>query len=181
MSSVYERELKGILSGDEKFLESLTANFNNELKEMFYRVLKKPFVVVRAAGSFGIDIVALRGDVSLLMEVKTSSKRIFHFSNEKRLILQIEKLKEECEETGLIPIYAYRLKNFRDGDPWRIFTLPLNTKKIQGILRIVYNRVPKIGETAKGNYVMRWEEGMELAKLIEYLCYDVNIAKRAVE
>ncbi len=165
--SVYERELKGILQGNKKVLEDMTKSCDENIKKIFFQICEKPFIVIRAAGSFGIDLVAVREDFSFLIEVKASVESVFHFSDDKRLTEQVETLRKECSATGVIPLYAFRLKRMR-GDPWRIFTL--NIDNIRGRIKLFYDRIPKLEKTASGNYVMRWEHGMPLHRFIEYLC-----------
>ena len=133
----------------------------------FDKICKKHFIVIRAAGSFGVDLVAVREDYSFPIEVKASVDRIFHFSDDPRLTEQAEMLKRDCSDAGVIPLYAFRLKRAR-GDPWRIFTL--NVDNIRGRIKLFYDRIPKMEKTKTGNYVMRWEHGMPLHRFIDYLC-----------
>jgi len=106
MSSVYERELKGILEGDEKILSRVTKTCSALEKNSYYLIRDKPFIVVRAAGSFGVDLVALRGDVSFLMEIKSSTTDTLHFSSvDGKLQRQAEKMRGECEKTRTLPLY----------------------------------------------------------------------------
>ena len=165
--SVYERELKGVLQGNKKVLENMTKSCDENIKKIFFQICEKSFIVIRAAGSFGIDLVAVREDFSFPIEVKASVNDVFHFSDDPRLTEQVEALRKECSNAGVIPIYAFRLKRMR-GDPWRIFTL--NVDNIKGRIKLFYERLPKLEKTASGNYVMRWEHGMPLHRFIEYLC-----------
>jgi len=165
--SAYERELKGILQGNKKVLENMTQSCDENVKKIFFQIREKPFIVIRAAGSFGIDLVAVREDFSFPIEVKASVESVFHFSDDPRLTEQVEALRKECSNAGVIPVYAFRLKRIR-GDPWRIFTL--NVDNIKGRIKLFYERLPKLEKTASGNYVMRWEHGMPLHRFIEYLC-----------
>ncbi len=123
MSSVYERELKGILEGDEKTLSKITKTCSAFEKGNYYRIQEKPFIVVRAAGSFGVDLVALRGDISFLIEIKSSNTDTLHFSSmDGKLQQQAEKMQRECEKTRTLPVYGFRLKG-HGGDSWRLFTM----------------------------------------------------------
>ncbi|HEC80881.1 MAG TPA: Holliday junction resolvase, partial [Thermoplasmatales archaeon] len=79
--SNYERELKGILQGDKSTLLSVTKSCSPVEREKYMMILEKPFVVVRAAGSYGVDLVAVRGDVSFLAEIKSSNSDTLHFSS----------------------------------------------------------------------------------------------------
>lgn len=92
-----------------------TANYNSMLRD--------PFLVIRAAGSLGVDLVALRWDFSFPIEVKSSCDDVLHFSKNQRLTEQADSMLSECCRSHLVPIYAYRLKS-QCGDPWRLFTIP---------------------------------------------------------
>jgi Holliday junction resolvase len=165
--TVFERELKHILQGDLDIIKNVTRSCDEECKKDYLKIMDKPFIVIRAAGSFGVDLVAIRGDVSFPIEVKSSINKKVHFSSGKRLKEQAETFKKKCEDAKLFPVYAFRLKRVR-GDAWRIFALDI--EGVEGRLRRVYNRLPKISKTKEGNYVLKWEEGMELHRFIDYLC-----------
>lgn len=167
VSSIFERELKGILQGDEEILRKATYSCTGEEKEAYLKITNKPFIVIRAAGSFGVDLVAIRGDVSFPIEVKSSSSSTIRFSRSERLKEQAEELLSLCQRSNLMPVYAYRLKNLR-GDTWRIFTVEL--EKVEGILGLIYRRLPKVEKTKDGNLVLKWKDGMPLSKFIDYLC-----------
>ncbi|KYK21103.1 Holliday junction resolvase [Thermoplasmatales archaeon SM1-50] len=168
MSSVYERELKGILEGDEKILSKVTKTCTTLEKGNYYLTKQKPFIVVRAAGSFGVDLVALRGDVSFLMEIKASNTDKLHFSSvDGKLQRQAEKMQRECEKTKTLPIYGFRLKG-HGGDCWRLFTMEIH--HLEGRARILHNRLPKLPLSKSGNFIMRWENGLPLSDFLLYLC-----------
>jgi len=168
MSSVYERELKGILEGDEKTLYKITKTCSALEKRNYYLTKEKPFIVVRAAGSFGVDLVALRGDISFLVEIKSSNTDTLHFSNvDGKLQRQAEKMRCECEKTGTLPVYGFRLKG-HGGDSWRLFTMDI--QRLEGRMKILHNRLPKLSLSKSGNFIMRWEIGLPLADFIMYLC-----------
>jgi len=164
----YERELRDILSSDDETLESVTKAFDEQTKARYYLIKNRPFLVIRAAGSFGEDLVALRGDFGFPIEVKASKDPRFHFSNTQRLKLQQEEFIKICRATGTLPIYAFRLKNVRGGDPWRIFTMDM--ENLQGRCKLLYDNVPRLQRTNNGYYKMPWEDGMPLGSFIEYLC-----------
>ncbi|DAC72508.1 MAG TPA: Holliday junction resolvase [Thermoplasmata archaeon] len=168
MSSVYERELKGILEGDEKILSRITKTCSALEKGNYYLTQGRPFIVVRAAGSFGVDLVALRGDISFLMEIKSSNTDTLHFSSvDGKLQRQAEKMQRECEKTKTLPVYGFRLKG-HGGDSWRLFTMEIH--QLEGRAKILQNRLPKLSVSKSGNYIMRWEKGLPLADFIMYLC-----------
>jgi len=167
-ASQYERELKNILEGENKILEKITKTCSVIEKDNYLKIKNKPFAVIRAAGSFGIDLVATRGDISFLTEVKTSIDNTLHFSSiSGKLQKQAEEMIDLCEKTNTLPLYAFRAKGTR-GDSWRIFTFELNN--LSGRLKILNNRIPKINKTKSGNYVMKWKEGMPLSDFISYVC-----------
>ena len=126
MTSQYERELRHVLAGIPTGVEAVIKSCTVEEKERMRLVLQRPFLVVRAAGS-GIegsgDLLALRGDISFPIEVKTTKSKKIYFSG--RTLDQYNALAYEGERCGLMPLYAHRLKGVR-GDSWRIFVLNLN-------------------------------------------------------
>ncbi|MCK4902947.1 MAG: Holliday junction resolvase, partial [Thermoplasmatales archaeon] len=63
-ASQYERELKGILEGEAKILSKITKTCSTLEKVNYSKISDKPFAVIRAAGSLGVDLVATRGDIS---------------------------------------------------------------------------------------------------------------------
>jgi Holliday junction resolvase len=167
-ASQYEREIKGILEGDNKTISKITKSCSVIEKNNYNKIYDKPFIVIRAAGSFGIDLVAVRGDISFLLEVKSSIQDTIHFSSIKgKLQKQAITMQKLCEQTRTLPIYAYRIKNHR-GDSWKLFTLDI--KNIEGRLKLLHNIIPKLEGSKKGYYIMRWKEGLSLSDFILYLC-----------
>jgi Holliday junction resolvase len=166
--SQYEREFRSILEADEIMLEKITKSCSAIEKENYLRIMDKPFAVIRAAGSLGVDLVAVRGDVSFLVEIKTSSSPTLHFSTMAgKLQQQAESMIALCEKTLTLPVYAFRLKRYR-GDSWRIFTI--DHKTLKGRLRILHQRLPMLDRSPNGNFIMRWGEGMPLSRFLDYLC-----------
>lgn len=166
MSAIYEREFKGIVSGDAKVLGAVSASLSAAEKTAYDGVQRHPFLVVRAAGSLGADLVALRHDVSFLVEVKSSKQGRLHFSDALRLREQIQEIRTQCERSGILPVYAYRRKGVR-GDAWRLFTLP--EMRLYGNAAWVYGLLPPIEKTAKGNDMLNWEKGMPLATFLSHV------------
>ena len=168
MSSQYERELKYILEGDAKILERVTKTCSSLERDDYYSICTKPFAVVRAAGSFGVDLVALRGDVSFLVEIKSSVGKTLHFSSVSgKLQEQALRMRKTCEKTKTLPVYAFRLKGLR-GDSWRMFTMDLTG--LEGRAQILHRRLPKLHISKGGSYIMRWEKGLPLSEFVRYLC-----------
>ena len=76
-------------------------------------------------------------------------------------------MKNICEKTKTLPIYAFRTKGKR-GDSWRIFTMDINN--LEGRSNILHRRLPKLRKSKSGNFIMKWDEGMPLSDFISYLC-----------
>ena len=168
MSSQYERELKNILEGNTSILTKITKTCDTLEKTKYHDICNKPFIVVRAAGSLGVDLVALRGDISFLLEIKSSVSDTLHFSSMSgKLQQQAEKMKQDCEKTKTLPVYAFRLKGQR-GESWRLFSMDMNG--LEGTAKILHRRLPKLETSKMGSYIMRWNEGLPLCDFISYLC-----------
>jgi len=168
MGDAFERELKRLLANDEKTMTNMLKTCDEDERRGYLSIDRYPFVVIRAAGSLGVDLVAIRGDLALPIEVKSSAEDTLRFSRNQRLSEQAQRMKDDCELADLVPIYAFRLKGMR-GDPWRVFTL--ETSPISGRLGLIQRRLPSIEENAKGNLIMRWNDGMKLSRFIEYLAF----------
>lgn len=164
--SIYERELAGILSGSPNVLEKITKRLDDRGKAAIDTLREKPFYVTRAAGSLGADIIALRDDYSMVIEVKSSINSTITFTEASGMRQeQAERLQKKCLRSGLFVVYAFRLKNAQ-GDPWRMFSLPGEPK---GRMRLLYNVLSDISTSKQGNYVLKWDEGIPLSKLVDYL------------
>ena len=163
----FERELKGILQGDRKILDRVVKGCDDYERENYLSIGKRPFMVVRAAGSFGVDLVAIRSNLALPIEVKSSSSKKITFSHSSgKAQEQAERMKADCERAGVIPLYAFRLKGYR-GDAWRV--LALDVEGIEGVAGLLYERIPKVHITSHGGYVLNWEEGMKLSDFLGIL------------
>ena len=168
MTSQYERELRHVLAGIHAGVEAVIKSCSVEEKERMRLVLQRPFLVVRAAGS-GIegsgDLLALRGDVSFPIEVKTTKPKKIYLSG--RTLDQYNALAYEGERCGLMPLYAHRLKGVR-GDSWRIFRVETST--LEGRLRVLARRIPSLPRTRKGRAFIDWDQGMPLNEFINIVC-----------
>jgi len=166
--SDYERELREILSGNRAVIEKATKSCSEEERENYFKIMDSPFIVVRAAGSLGIaDIVAVRGDISFLVEIKARKGKSILFSHEGgRMQRKAEEMLEKCEKAKVLPLFAFRIKNHH-GDSWRVYSLKM--ENLEGRAKIVNERIPKVGKTASGNYLLKWEEGMKLSDFIGYM------------
>ena len=166
MGKVFERELKGILSANKDILARVTKTCSVEERAGYLSIEDKPFMVIRGAGSLGVDLVAIRDGLSLPIEVKSSTSAVLRFSRSEKLATQAREMMDDCRRVGLMPIYAFRHKGHR-GDAWRIFTLDIGD--INGRLKVMYERLPKIEPSKEGNLIMRWKDGMPLSKFIDYV------------
>ena len=167
---VYERELKSILAGDEKVIDKMVRTCTGEEREGYLSIKELPFMVVRAAGSHGVDLIALRWDFSFPIEVKSSADHILHFSRSARLGEQADWMLQECSKSRILPIYAMRLKktgNSVKGDPWRLFCIPCDFE-LKGSAGLLQRRIPKLTRGPSGNYIMNWEDGMKLSDFFRY-------------
>ena len=176
MSATYEREIKGILGGDAKVLDSVGATLNPSETAAYQAARERPFLMVRAAGSLGADLVALRHDLSFLVEVKSSKQSKIYFSDSARLVDQINEIRTQCERTGVLPLYAFRRKSVR-GDAWRMFTLP--GLKLSGSAAALARLVPTIEKTEKGNDIIAWDRGIPLARFLEHVCVNGALKSQA--
>jgi hypothetical protein len=165
MGSEYERELKRILEGDLETLVRMKRKCDTD--QLFgYGVPERyPFMVIRGAGSFGTDLVALRGELSFPIEVK-SSKDPKMYMSKPYLKEQLASFTDECKRANTFPVYAFRLKKAK-GDPWKVFTV-----KVDGLryfTRTLYAKITQLWLTEGGNYVMDWEHGLPLSVYLGYL------------
>ncbi|MGN1044742.1 MAG: Holliday junction resolvase [Candidatus Methanomethylophilaceae archaeon] len=167
---VYERELKSILSGEKKTIDKVIKTCDDDEKEGYLSMVDRPFMVVRAAGSHGVDLIALRWDFSFPIEVKSSVDSTLHFSRSPRLGEQADWMLNECSRSRILPIYAMRLKktgNSVKGDPWRLFCIPCGLE-YRGAAGLLQRRLPKLAVGPSGNYIMNWNEGMKLSEFFRY-------------
>lgn len=164
--SIYERELREILAGNKEVIEKIIKNFDEEKKKKYRKIIGNPFITVRAAGSLGIaDIVALRGDLSFIVEIKVRKEKDILFSHEGgRMQRKAEEMHSKCMSSKILPIFAFRIKGMK-GEAWRIFTMDMDG--IEGKSKKLYDNLPKIEKSREGNYIMRWDNGMKLSDFIE--------------
>ncbi|HYK92643.1 MAG TPA: Holliday junction resolvase [Thermoplasmata archaeon] len=169
-SSAYERELKGLLQGEREAVDRYSRSLEPADRETLRRASRSPFLVVRAAGSLGFDLVALRNEFAFPVEVKASSHDTIHFTAASgRAAEQLEEHRKSVERVGLIVLYAYRMVGYRAGDPWRIFAAP--TQAPSGRLGVLQQRLPQVDQTRQGNAVLRWNDGMPLVRFLERISF----------
>jgi Holliday junction resolvase len=167
--SSYERELKAILEGDSETLQRYRKNSSSQQTlDALDELERHPFLVVRAAGSHGFDLVALRGSLTLPIEVKCSGHPVIHFTASKgRNKEQYEALLAHTSKAGLALFYAYRLVGgVRGDDPWRLFSSTNVPEK--GVVRVVASKTPQVDRTSSGNQVLRWSDGKPLMEFVAW-------------
>ena len=168
MTGAYERELREVLAGTEKGAHAVTKSCSPEEKSRMSRVIERPFLVVRAAGS-GMegsgDLVALRGDCCFPIEVKSTRPEKLYFSG--RTKDQLNAMIREGERSGLMPLYAHRRKGVR-GDSWRIFRV--ETVGLTGTLARLATMIPALPLNRNGSPFIDWNQGMPLNRFIGLLC-----------
>ena len=172
MASQYERELRAVLAGIPKGVEAVTRSCDTITKARAMQVVKRPFLVVRAAGS-GMegsgDLLALRGDICFPIEVKSSKKDKLYLSG--RTKEQYDAMVREGQRCNLMPLYAYRLKGVR-GDSWRIFRVDVG--KLTGRLGMLVRSIPPLPLTRNGKEFLDWEQGMPLHMFLALVCRNSN-------
>jgi Holliday junction resolvase len=162
---MYERELKQLLQGEPEALARYAGQLPESERSVVARIRENPFLVVRAAGSFGFDLVALRREFAFPIEVKSSRRPAIHFTAASgRAAEQLEFHRKAVSKVGLLVLYAYRRLGQRGADPWRLFTPAAPPGR--GRLELIRRRLPAIDSTREGNAVLRWEAGMPLAEFL---------------
>ena len=115
------------------------------------KISEAGYLVTRAGGSLGIDLMAVcgRGIHTILpIEVKASHKPVHRTShNSGRETEQLDRANAECRRAHIRNVVvAYRLVGkARNG--WRMFDMPTRT-------------------TPKGHYVFDWEKGVPLDRYL---------------
>jgi Holliday junction resolvase len=179
MASHYERELRAVLIGSPDGVRAVTRSCTAAEKARAMQVIRRPFLVVRAAGS-GVagagDLLAVRGDISFPIEVKTTKEKKVYLSG--RTMVQYLDLQKEGERCGLMPLYAMRLKGVR-GDSWRIFKV--ETSNLTGSVSVLARRLPALPLTRNGTPHLDWDEGLPLHKFLSLLCRDSDSYTQTAE
>ncbi len=179
MSSKYERELRQVLAGLTKGVNAVIKSCNEVEKAKMKLVEKRPFLVVRAAGS-GIegsgDLLVLRGDICFPIEVKSSKEAKLYLSG--RTVDQYNSLVYEGNRSCLMPLYAYRLKGVR-GDSWRIFRV--ETETLHGKLRKLAPFIPSLPLTRNGKPYLNWQKGLALNEFIALICSQTKSPENNLE
>ena len=164
MAGVYERELRSVLAGERKGVIAITRSCTEVERARAMQVCQRPFLVVRAPGSGSEgtgDILALRGDMCMPIEVKSSKTDKIYLSG--RTKKQYDALQRTGERCGLLPLYAFRLKGVR-GDSWRVMKVPV--EGLTGKLRVLARSSPNVPLTRNGAPYLNWLDGMPLHRFL---------------
>jgi hypothetical protein len=165
-SSGYERELKELLQGAPEAIERYAKGLDPVDRPILRQVARSPFLVIRAAGSLGFDLVALRSEFSFPIEVKASASDTIRFSAASgRAGEQLEAHRRAVARVGLIALYAFRRIGVRDQEPWRLYAAPGESRT--GSLGLLTRALPAVDRTREGNAVLRWNDGLPLSRFFE--------------
>lgn len=163
--SAYERELKEILQGEPGAVDRYAKSLPPTQRPVMQGIHQAPFLVVRAAGSLGFDLVALRSEFAFPLEVKASSSDTIRFSAAGgRAGVQLEAHRRAVERVGLMVLYAYRRLGRGNGEPWRVYAG--GRGPASGRCRLLSQRLPPVEATKEGNGVLRWGSGMPLSEFV---------------
>jgi len=172
-SSAYERELRSLLEGQPVAVRDYARSLPPTERKEFERLIEQPFLIVRAAGSLGFDLVALRREFAFPIEVKASSEPVIRFSAASgRANEQLEAHQKAVSRVGLTVLYAYRRIGLRGQETWRLFVAGEMPKT--GVLRLVCRRLPPVSRTSEGNGILRWDEGLTLSRFLSETRYLVD-------
>ena len=164
MAGVYARELRSVHAGERKGVIAITRSCTEVERARAMQVCQRPFLVVRAPGSGSEgtgDILALRGDMCMPIEVKSSKTDKIYLSG--RTKKQYDALQRTGERCGLLPLYAFRLKGVR-GDSWRVMKVPV--EGLTGKLRVLARSIPNVPLTRNGAPYLNWHDGMPLHRFL---------------
>ncbi|GIS27392.1 MAG: hypothetical protein CM15mP128_1510 [Methanobacteriota archaeon] len=164
--SAYERELLHVLAGSADGVDAVTRSCtprrsasacvqSSKLPSWSFEPGKR----YRGTG----DLLVLRGD-ALSPSGECSKDRKLYLSG--RTLDQHDALVATGERTGLMPLYAYRLKGTR-GDSWRIFRV--KTSHVSGHMERLVAHVPLLPLTARGRPHLDWDQGLPLNRFVHLL------------
>lgn len=154
-----ERELRSILMGDEGLIEEETKSVSPDRMDYYYHLVDNSFLTLRGAGSLGIDIVAMRGSLTLPIEVKTTKNKYdtVYFNDDDEE--QYQWMVEQSNEKELASFYAYRRSGVR-GERWRMYRVPSPLSALN------FGFLPLLSETPSKHKIV-WEDGLPLSRFIE--------------
>lgn len=161
----YERELRSLLSGDPGSVRAYARSLPPTERGDFERLIEEPYLVVRGAGSLGLDLVALRREIALPIEVKASSADVIRFTAASgRANEQLAAHRAVAARAGLMVVYAYRRLGLRGQEAWRLFSA--GNPPSRGVLGVACRTLPPVEATQEGNGILRWNGGMPLSRFL---------------
>ena len=167
-ASAYERELKELLQADPDALARYARSMPPSDRPTLDGVRRAPFLVVRAAGSLGFDLVAMRSEFAFPLEVKASASDTIRFSAASgRASAQLEAHRRAVQRVGLVILYAYRRVGRGHGEPWRLYAGGVGPST--GRYRVLNRWLPPVESTKEGNGVLRWAAGMPLSRFVSII------------
>jgi len=166
----YERELRSLLSGEPESVRAYARSLPPGERGDFEKLIDEPFLVVRGAGSLGLDLVALRREFALPIEVKASAAPVIRFTAAGgRANAQLATHRAVAARAGLMVLYAYRRLGLRGAEQWRVFSA--GSPPTRGLLGTACRSLPPVESTREGNGILRWDGGMPLSQFLGRLRY----------
>lgn len=156
----YERELKKIFEGDKEKINQLCKTLPEEVVPAYKQMIDCPFLVVRGAGSLGIDLIVMRNVHYFAFEVKSSKNKTIYLSGDNRLSEQADKMKELSEELNIRMYYPQRLKTKKHIEKWKMFRVKTKVSNIVG------TNIPAVPCTVHGNRKLEFDEGLPLSDFL---------------
>jgi len=104
------------------------ADKENELKE---RLVNEGWYVVRAAGSFDIDLVAYKDNTFIGIEVKSSHDTTCYLSEATDEKEQFENHISTSKRYGFDLFYAYRYISYKQFEKWHFYKLPKDKQDVE--------------------------------------------------
>jgi hypothetical protein len=169
-AGIYERELRELLRGEPEALRKYAHRLPPVDRATVAAYGQRPFLVVRAAGSLGFDLVALRPEFAFPLEVKSSTEATIRFSAASgRANAQLEAHRVAVTRVGLLVVYAFRRVGGEDRDSWRLYAT--GGAKSEGSLRLLRDFLPPVAMTPEGNGVLRWDAGKPLLEFFRKVSF----------
>ena len=170
--ATYERELRELLRGETEALRKYARRLPPVDRAVLEGHGRRPFLVVRAAGSFGFDLVALRPEFSFPLEVKASREETIRFSAASgRAHAQLTAHRAAVDRVGLLAVYAFRRVGGDDADAWRLFGASGTTAPTTGTAKLLRGFLPPVALTKEGHGILRWSEGRPLLAFLQRVAW----------
>jgi hypothetical protein len=170
-AGIYERELRELLRGEPAALRKYSKRLPPVDRATADAYAQRPFLVVRAAGSLGFDLVALRPEFAFPLEVKSSTEATIRFSAASgRAHAQLVAHQATVAKVGLLVVYAFRRVGGEDEDTWRLFATGGGNSD-GARLKLLRDFLPPVATTPEGHGVLRWSEGRPLLEFLRRVSF----------